>query len=106
MENFLGSLNFSWEMMSYVYNSELRLYRSLCQDAVSAEWRCQTESAEVYWGYRDNGNYYSILGLYRINGKENVNYYIELCSLLSLLKFDCEDCKALNRRGFICLLAA
>ena len=25
---------------------------------------------------KENGNYYSILGLYRDNGKENGNYYI------------------------------
>ena len=26
---------------------------------------------------KENGNYYSILGLYRDNGKENGNYYLE-----------------------------
>ena len=55
------------------------------------------ETTIVYWGYigimekkmettilglgfsdngKENGNYYSILGLYRDNGKENGNYYI------------------------------
>ena len=35
------------------------------------------ETTIVYWGYIgiENGNYYSILGLYRDNGKENGNYY-------------------------------
>ena len=38
------------------------------------------ETTTVYWGLcwatgKENGNYYSILGLYKDNGKENGNYY-------------------------------
>ena len=38
------------------------------------------ETTIVYWGYignsgKENGNYYSILGLYRDNGQENGNCY-------------------------------
>ena len=44
------------------------------------------ETIVVYWGHigewKENGNYCSILGLYRGNGKEDGNY----CSILGLYR--------------------
>ena len=38
--------------------------------------RCMRKGLEVVNEARHNGNYYSILGFYRDNGKENGNYCI------------------------------
>ena len=51
------------------------------QPLIPARLRPDSDDWGLYWGYigileKKNGNYYSIMGLYWDNGKENGNYCI------------------------------